>query len=480
MTSNEKQTIPRSARLPSTAPDAVRSFVAAVAEIAGAVSRERLASHLRKQNTGAFSRAIGSALLYGFLETDAEKKLVITQRGAAFVGADAEAAKRAEREGLASTGFGVVIKKLSTRAASEAVIALRLQEDLQVPESPAHDRAALLAAAAVEAGLVVNGNFDGGVIEDTFAVIGAPETSATAKARTATEPAATAPAPERANRVATTAQVGSVGGRNTSVSSAGRSDEALRKVDVPSTPPSGTKRVVTALADLAGPASRERVAGRLRAQLTGRLAAAIASALLYGFMEVDENEKLVMTGRGHAFIGDDADASTQAQRDAIMSTGFAAVVKRLRTHKADEEVIAARLQEDLGLAEGTANERAKCLAKAAAEAALAVDGRFDAEAIEVTLEKVGEPATPAAGGTRSVEKHEPTRAKAPLTSPKAPTTDGGSAKEGGTPPPVPFAQAATAPLQMVLHIDASKLTAAEIGEIVRELRSSMTVSTSGS
>jgi hypothetical protein len=483
MTADNKHTIPRSARLPSTAPAGVRPFVAAVAEIAGAVSRDRLASHLRMQKTGAFSRAIGSALLYGFLDTDSEKRLVITERGSAFVGSDAEAAKRAEREGLASTGFGLVIRKLSTRAASEAVIALRLQEDLHVPEGPARDRAALLVAGATDAGLVVNGNFDGGVLEDTFIVIGQPEApSVTATKQTNAKKAASATSKAKGTVSAPTARspMKEASGGSRPATTARRGDEMARKADLPSAAPSGTKRVVTALDELAGPASRERVAGRLKAQLTGRLAAAIASALLYGFMEVGEDDKLVMTERGRAFIGDDAAASQQAQREALMSTGFAATINRLRTHKADDEIISARLQEDLGLAEGTASERAKTLVKAATDAGLAVDGRFDAEVIEDTIETLGELETPTPA-LKPSPKPKITTMKTPPTAPQVPTNNGGaSAEEGGEDPPVPFSLAATAPLQVVLHIDASKLDVADIGAIVRELRSSVTVSISGS
>lgn len=474
-TSEKKQTIPRTAKLPSTSPDGVRPYIEAVAQIAGAVSRDRLASHLGMQKTGAFSRAIGSALLYGFLQTGSEKKLLITERGSAFVGSDTDAAKRAEREGLASTGFGVVIKKLSTRAPSEPVIALRLQEDLDVPQEPARDRAELLATAAEDAGLVVNGNFDGGVIEDTFAVIGQPE-APTAPRKTT---------PKRAPTVNGTTAAAPTNGTSAGATpppTFRRTEKEAAKAELPSTPPSGTKRVVTTLAELAGPASRERIAGRLNAQLTGRLAAAIASALVYGFMEVREDGKVELTERGRAFIGDDAEASKQAQGEAIMSTGLAATINRLRTHKVDEDIISARLQDDLGLAEGTANERAKTLAKAAADAGLAVDGRFNTDAIEDTIEAVGEPKAPTSAAPTQTPKPKATATRTPAPTAKE-TTNGGdrtSAEEGGGQPPAPFPQAATAPLQIVLQIDASKLGAEEIGAIVRELRASATVSISGS
>jgi hypothetical protein len=470
---DKKETIPRSARLPSASPEGVRLLVGDVAEIAGAVSRERLASHLNMQKTGAFSRAVGSALLYGFLEIDPDRKLVITARGSAFAGNDAAAAKRAEREGIASTGFGLIIKKLSTRAATESVIALRLQEDLGVPHGAALDRASLLVAAATDSGLIANGNFDGGVIEDTFDVIGRPE-AATQASHPPNAPVAATTRSARSKLASRSASERV----QTSRTNGGRSGQLARNADLPSTPPSGTKRVVGALAELGGPASRERVAGRLKAQLTGRLAAAIASAILYGFMELDEDEKLIITERGSTFIDDDTEAASRAQREAIMSTGFAATIQRLRTHKADEEIVSARLQEDFGLPENTATERAKTLVKAAVDAGLAADGRFVVETIEDTVDAVGGPAEPTTA-PRTPPKPRGLKTARPEES-AAPRGSAGGSEQGGHQPTVPFERAAAAPLSVVLQVDASKLTAAEIKEIAQELAGMVTVSIPGS
>lgn len=262
----------------------------------------------------------------------------------------------------------------------------------------------------------------------------------------------------------------------------GKSDQTPRKARLPSVDPSGTRRVVSALAELAGPASRQRLASRLGVQLTGHMARSLASAILYGFIEVGDDDKLVITDRGAAFLGDDEDAAKAAEREAVMSTGFGSVIKRLATHRADASIVAVRFQEDQGLKEGPATERGKVLVKAARDAGLVANDRFDAAAIEDTIEVVGEPTAPAAPVSKpAATKAAPTR-KQQGDEPKTTTSATGNAgKEGRTrkEPEVPFEQS-IAPVQVVLNIDASKLSASEIAAIMRELRGSASASTPAS
>ncbi|HEY5196235.1 MAG TPA: hypothetical protein VIJ51_04355 [Solirubrobacteraceae bacterium] len=487
ISSDEKQSIPRSARLPSTTPEGTREVVTAIAEIAGSVSRERLASHLGKALTGGIARAMGSAKVYGFIATDANKKLIISERGLAFVGDDPSLAKQAEREGLMVTGFGVVIKKLSTRAASEDVIALRLAEDLNIPEPAARDRARLLVKAATAAELAMNGRFHGGAIEDTIAVVGEPGTPKPAGQK----PKETKPTPS-ANIRDGRPVVGANGASTDADTGSGPSAKAAEKtktppapgdevatVELPSATPESARRVVTALAAHAGPATRERIASRLGTQLAGRLVSSIVAAIRYGFVAETDDGKLEMTDRGHAFIGDDPAAALQAQQHGIMSTGFAATIQQLSTRAVDVDVVAGRLVDDQRLSERSAAERAKVLVKAATAAGIIADGRFDAEGIEDAIEAVGSPSTPDV----AVKPRPAPKPVAPRPAAGAAAARNGS-KEGGakTEPPVPFGQAApaAAAVQVVLQIDASRLTAEEIGAIVRELRATATVSTSGS
>jgi hypothetical protein len=217
--SDDKQRVPRGAKLPSTSPEGTRKVVAALADGAGPVSRERLASRLNVQLTGGVARALGSAALYGFLRTDSDKKLVITERGLAFLSDDAAQAKQAEREALMSTGFGAVIKKLATRKAAADVVALRLQEDQGLPEAGALDRARLLVTAATDAGLVVDERFNAEAIEDTIDAVGEPAASQVAAPKAhpkpTTNPAARAP--------------GAATPKRTPISRAGREEEAAAR-----------------------------------------------------------------------------------------------------------------------------------------------------------------------------------------------------------------------------------------------------------
>lgn len=253
-----------------------------------------------------------------------------------------------------------------------------------------------------------------------------------------------------------------------------------RKAKLPSVAPLGTRRIVSALAELAGPASRERLASRLGVQLTGHMASSLGAALLYGFIEVGEGDKLVTTARGLAFLGEDEAAAKDAEREAVMSTGFGSVIKRLVTRKADAEIVAVRLQEDQGLLQGPATERAKVLVKAAGDAGLVANERFDAAAIEDTIAVIGEPTITATAKAPSAAATAAKRNTAPPVERPANTSEA-ARKEGRTreKPDVPFEPGATS-LQVVLQIDASKLGAKEIAAIVRELRGSATVSTSGS
>jgi hypothetical protein len=260
-----------------------------------------------------------------------------------------------------------------------------------------------------------------------------------------------------------------------------------RSAKLPSTTPDGTRKVVAALAELAGPASRERLASRMGVQLTGGVARSLASALLYGFIAVDSDNKLVITDRGLAFLGADAEAVKHAERQAVMSTGFGVVIKKLTTRKADAEVVAFRLQEDQGIPESSSKDRAQVLVSAATSAGLVTNGNFDGGVIEDTIAVVGEPEVPAPTESRTAST--PSKSTASLAAAtsiaKGPKTNtratGAATKEGRSreEPDLPFEQP-VAPLQVVLQIDASMLDAGQIGEIVRELRASVKVSTSDS
>jgi hypothetical protein len=226
------------------------------------------------------------------------------------------------------------------------------------------------------------------------------------------------------------------------------------------------------LADLAGPASSARLAGRLGVQLTGRVATELASAKQYGFIAIDESDKLIVTPRGETFINGDEAASIRAAQDGVMTTSFAPIIKKLMTRQADASIVEVRFQEDQGVTEGPAKNRAAILVKAAEEARLIADGRFDAEAIEETIERVGEVSLDEA---KAAPKPKP-RAATPKTTDakpevKTPKSQAETLKrevpkteEGGG----PFVRAPS--MQVILQIDASKLTADEILTIANKLK----------
>jgi len=446
------------------------------------------------------SRRIGSAGLYGFTATDAEKRLVVTERGLEFIGPDDRRSKKAAREGIMSTGFGSVIKRLSTRRADAEVVALRLQEDQGIHDGAASDRANLLVKAANEAGLITNGNFDGGAIEDTIASVGEPQAPRAATSNSP-RPVRTPSASSDRARVR-----GDSSPSPTAENQGSRADEPeaprppIREAskqpmvareasgarrarpDLPATSPASTKRVVRSLAELAAPATRERVASRLGVKLGGRIASTISAAVLYGFADEDDEAKLVVTRRGNALLSDDDRTSRHSQRLAIMSTGYGAIAETLRTHRADADIVAVRLQDDLGMSEGTANERARMLVRAAVDAGLVVGGRFDAEAVEDSIEELrtGEGLRPL-GDDAATQPHITAD---PVSRPRGATNAFDPGSQGDGAPrvhSVPFGQAASAaPMQIVIHVDASRVGLRQIAELVRELRTEVMVSTQGS
>jgi hypothetical protein len=250
-------------------------------------------------------------------------------------------------------------------------------------------------------------------------------------------------------------------------------DSPLRtpqSAQLPSNTPKATRRIVKTLSDLAGPASSARLASRLGVQLTGRVASELASAKVYGFIAL-EDDKLIVTARGEAVIGDDEAAALAAGRDAVMSTGFATIIKKLMTRQADASVVAVRFEEDCGLPAGPSKSRAAILVKAAEETKLISNGRFDAAPIEDTIARVGELASEEATPKARSPRSSPAKIVHGKTEDKPP-------KPGAGPPERerikeehdtrPFGQAPS--MQVVLQIDASKLTVDEIVTIAKKLK----------
>ena len=251
-------------------------------------------------------------------------------------------------------------------------------------------------------------------------------------------------------------------------------DRTPRSAKLPGLPPNTTKKIVVQLAEIA-PVSSARLASHLGVELTGRVATTLAASKLYGFVAANEDNKLVVTERGEAFIGDDEESSLQAARDGVMSTGFAPVIAGSMTKQADPSRIAIRFEEDHGLKAAPAKARAEVLAKAAGEAQLVSNGKFDAAAIEDTIERIGKYEAEAPAPTKAARSTSTAKAETKIETPKRETLKKETPKREER--SGPFVGAPS--MQVVLQIDASKLTAQEIVTIAGKMKE-IGASTSGS
>jgi hypothetical protein len=157
-----------------------------------------------------------------------------------------------------------------------------------------------------------------------------------------------------------------------------------------------------------------------------------------------------------------------------MRTNYGPIIFSFRSHEPKETAIAGRLQDDVNVPEASASAVAKILVSVSKEAELIDEnGRFDPTAIEDTkaeLEAAGDeparvvlPAEPKSSEAR-VSK-TPAGAPSKQTNGKSRETGGATGKGDGECAPL-----ATAPVQVVVNVDASKLGPQEIAALVRALR----------
>lgn len=235
---------------------------------------------------------------------------------------------------------------------------------------------------------------------------------------------------------------------------------------------------VSALAELAAPSTKERIAEQLGVAAKGRFLGKLAAAGYYGLFSRD-GEKYQVTERGHAFLSDNAEESLRAMREGLMSTNYGSIIHLLRSQEPKESVIAARLQDDLNVPDASAPALAKVLIAVAKESGLIAEhGRFSASAIEDATETLGslpeppaKPATPSRSATAnpSTPAPGPNGKPAESRSTRATTTkqnDGKGQSNGGA----QGAPLGVAPVQVIVNVDASKLGAQEIADLVRALR----------
>lgn len=223
--------------------------------------------------------------------------------------------------------------------------------------------------------------------------------------------------------------------------------------------------VVEALAALGVPSTPHVIAQQmgLSYSTNSGVRTRVGAAGYYGFIR-REGERRVLTARGEALVGGDEDAARNARREAVMSTTFGPIIYTQRGRPVSENTISIRLQSEHNVPEGSAPGVAKALENAAREAELITDNRFDAAAIENLAALMPGPGeTPQTSGAAKRTTSE-RKQRAPRTDDaKEKTSTVGKHTEVEERPFVPG-------VQVVVNIDASKLTPREIAEIVRELQ----------
>lgn len=233
---------------------------------------------------------------------------------------------------------------------------------------------------------------------------------------------------------------------------------------LPTCSPNDLRPLLEALTSFGGPISKARLAKQTGTTVASSgFKSRLGTAGYYGFL-TQESGNVEITGRGERFLSDDGIASRKAAQEAVMSTGFAPVIQRQTTRAANANAIAGLLADTAGVPEKRADGTAQELVDVCTETGLIDSGHFDPEAIESAMSAVGEiTVTPA---------KPPAQHSSQPDTPKASVNRG--KVQGSTVKPNPKVEVKEptspfAPISVVIQIDAAKLTASEIKEIVREL-----------
>lgn len=236
-----------------------------------------------------------------------------------------------------------------------------------------------------------------------------------------------------------------------------------RSQKLPTCSPNDLRTLLEALTSFGGPISKARLAKQTGSTVASSgFKSKLGAAGYYGFM-TQKAGNLEMTDRGMTFLSDDSVASQKAAQEAVMSTGFAAVIQRQTTRPANAATIAGLLVDTAAVPEKRADATAAELIDVCTETGLIDDGRFDPEPIESAMGAVSEiTVTPAPA--RAQRSTPATRPKPATNGSKGQGSTGKPKSEVEDEPSHPFA-----PISVVIEIDAAKLSASEIKDIVREL-----------
>jgi hypothetical protein len=234
--------------------------------------------------------------------------------------------------------------------------------------------------------------------------------------------------------------------------------------------------IARALSNVAGPASNARIAQQLGVSPAGgKFRSRLGTARYYGFVRLEKGS-YVLEPRGEAVLSDDADVALAARREAVMGTTFGDLIRRFSGREPNEAALAARLEDDFGSPAESARYQATTLIQAAREAGLISNGRFDAAAIESVPPSPPEQQAGAtsdeSNGRRSSGRVDPPRRTPPQVE-KEQKQEKKQQREEHTPPPIDKVQVVQAPfagVKVVVNVDASTWTPAQVAELLRELR----------
>jgi hypothetical protein len=217
-----------------------------------------------------------------------------------------------------------------------------------------------------------------------------------------------------------------------------------------------------ALAELAAPATPHVIAQHLGTSYgtNARFRTRTAAAGYYGLIAKQGNKR-VLTERGKIITSGGNGDAAHARREAVISTSFGPLILSLRGRPVNESAIMLRLQSDFNVPDASAASVATALIDAATQAGLITDDRFDAAAIEAVASAI--PSEPPTAEPLSAKP----KPEADGTAPSAATT---KRQQPRPKPEVEQPRPFVPGVQVVVKVDASNLTPAQIAELVHALQ----------
>ncbi len=272
---------------------------------------------------------------------------------------------------------------------------------------------------------------------------------------------------------------------STAVAARQRTSSSLK---LPKTTFERVREIVDGSRQMSGPASPAVIADLIGKTAKGQnWSDRWSTVQSLGFIVKTQAGKYDITDLGRRFLSEDEAEVRSAAQEALMRTGFGPLIKRFGTGTPNTKAMTNVLASDYGVPQAAAGKAAELLVTMATECGLIVDGRMKPADIERAEEAAGDqaatPPDPSAAPKPSPAKPGPTATKpastsapsastpapAPAAAPAAaaaPPTTSAPASNGGGATSIPFGLGPT----VVLNVDATKLSATEIGEIVREVR----------